>query len=84
MAMAQKGATLSILARRRAELLSLAPRLMKAGAPQVHVIATDLDQSSYFERHIQEHLAQHGPIHIVLHNTGGPQNSERGVRFIST
>ena len=71
-ALAQQGAPLSLLARRLEELKTLAPQLLELGAPDVHILALDLDRRQDFQDAMRGHLAQHGPLHIVVNNTGGP------------
>jgi 3-oxoacyl-[acyl-carrier protein] reductase len=72
LALAERGATLTILARRNEQLQALRPILHKAGARETHALAADLDDRESLKRIVSAHLAQVGPIQILLNNTGGP------------
>lgn len=72
LALAQRGATLTLLARRNAELQALRPVLMTAGARETHVLAADLDDRVGLKTKVRDHLSVAGPIHILVNNTGGP------------
>ena len=71
MALARRGATITVLARNRAKLDALAPQLLVAGAPDVHVLVANLDERPALRDALVEHL-QNGPMHILVNNTGGP------------
>ncbi len=72
LALAERGATLTVLARRNSELQALRPILMNAGARETHALAADLDDRPALRAAVAEHLEKAGPIHILLNNTGGP------------
>jgi 3-oxoacyl-[acyl-carrier protein] reductase len=72
LALAERGATLTLLARRHEQLMELAPILMNAGARETHALAADLDDRPGLRKAVEAHLERTGPIHIVLNNTGGP------------
>jgi 3-oxoacyl-[acyl-carrier protein] reductase len=72
LALAERGATLTLLARRNAELQALRPVLKNAGAGDTHVIAVDMDDRAALRAKVAAHLETAGPIHILLNNTGGP------------
>src|SRR5687767_14530128 len=71
-ALAEHGATLTLLARRNSELQALRPVLKNLGAGETHVIAADLEQRDDLRAKVAAHLETAGPIHILLNNTGGP------------
>jgi 3-oxoacyl-[acyl-carrier protein] reductase len=71
-ALAEHGARLTILARSRKKLEDLRPQLVDAGAPQVQVLAADLGDPVSLHAQLQPWLEHHGPVHILVHNTGGP------------
>ncbi|HKI84102.1 MAG TPA: SDR family oxidoreductase [Candidatus Krumholzibacteria bacterium] len=72
MALARRGHALTVLSRREAVLSELARQLEREGASAVEVLVADLDDRESLEAKLREHLGQHGPIHILLNNTGGP------------
>lgn len=71
-ALAELGATVTVLARNPAKLASLRPILMQAGATETHMLVADLDDRAGLKAAVQDHLAKAGPIHILVNNTGGP------------
>lgn len=72
LALAELGAGLTLLARSRAQLEAVAAEARTRGAPVARVLVADLDDREGFTRQVREHLTDHGPAHIVVHNTGGP------------
>lgn len=72
LALAQRGATLTLLARRNSELQAQRPVLQHAGAGETHVLVADLDDRVALKAKVAAHLDKTGPIHILLNNTGGP------------
>lgn len=72
LALAQLGASVSVLARSEAKLESLRPELLAAGAPEVHVLCTDLTDEAALSQRFDPWLRAHGPVSILVHNTGGP------------
>lgn len=72
LALASLGASVTTLARSRSKLEALAPDLRAAGAPAAHVLEADLDDRPAVRRAVLAHIAAHGPIHVLVHNTGGP------------
>ena len=71
-ALAGLGAHLTLLARSRPVLESLAPQLRDAGAPGVSVLDADLDDLPGLEQRVRTWLRERGPAHVLIHNTGGP------------
>jgi 3-oxoacyl-[acyl-carrier protein] reductase len=72
LALAERGATLTLLARRNSELQALRPVLKNAGAGETHVLTADLDDRKDLRAKVTAHLEKAGPIHVLLNNTGGP------------
>lgn len=66
------GCTLTILARSRDRLETLAEELRQAGAPQVHVLCADLEELAPLQETIETALRDQGDRQILVHNTGGP------------
>lgn len=71
-ALAGLSAELTLLARSRNKLTELQSELTALGSPQVHVLVADLEQLEALEDSINTHLSAQGPVHILIHNTGGP------------
>lgn len=71
-ALAARGASLSILARRAAPLEALVPALRAAGAPSVSTFTADLADEQGVIDAADAVLAKGGPVHILIHNSGGP------------
>ena len=70
--LAGQGARLTILSRTRDKLDALADTLGTLGAPQVDVVVADLEALEDLGKQIAAHMKTTGPIHILIHNTGGP------------
>ena len=70
--LAAHGASLTLLARRRERLETLAKELTEAGAPKVRTIVFDLDERDQLCSTIDALVAESGPVHILINNTGGP------------
>ncbi|MEA3190199.1 MAG: 3-oxoacyl-[acyl-carrier protein] reductase [Thermoplasmata archaeon] len=73
-ALAELGATVTVLARNPAKLASLRPILMQAGATETHMIVADLDDRAGLREAVAAHLEKAGPVHILVNNTGGPHS----------
>jgi 3-oxoacyl-[acyl-carrier protein] reductase len=65
-------AELTLLARSEDKLTELRTELTALGSAQVHVLVADLEKLAPLEKSISAHLSAHGPVHILIHNTGGP------------
>lgn len=72
MALAARGATVTALARRRDRLDALALELKQAGAPHADALPADLDEREELEAAVRRHIDEHGPVHILINNAGGP------------
>lgn len=71
-ALAARGATLSILARRRQRLDAMVDELRAAGAADVHVLVADLDDRTGLQELMAAHIDRVGHIHVLINNAGGP------------
>ncbi len=71
-AFARAEAEVTVLARSADKLEELRGRLESEGARATHAIAVDMDDLQGFAHAILTHLEAHGPIHVSVHNTGGP------------
>jgi 3-oxoacyl-[acyl-carrier protein] reductase len=72
LALASLGAEVTVLARRRELLEALLPELRAAGAPRARAVLADMDHLPGLEGAVGELLQEHGPVHVLVHNTGGP------------
>lgn len=72
MEMAEAGARITLLARDAEKLRSCLGRLSSAHGQQHHALAVDMADTPALERALAEHLTAHGPLHILVNNTGGP------------
>ncbi|HJV89806.1 MAG TPA: SDR family NAD(P)-dependent oxidoreductase, partial [Holophagaceae bacterium] len=72
LALAAKGAAVTVVARSEAKLEELREVLKAAGAPQVHVLVADLENRTDLKIQVEEFLAVHGPVTILVNNAGGP------------
>jgi 3-oxoacyl-[acyl-carrier protein] reductase len=71
LALAKRGANLTLLARRADRLEALIPLLLEAGAASATALVADLDDRAGLARALDGLVAQN-PVHILIHNTGGP------------
>lgn len=70
--LAAAGAEVTALARSADRLETLLGELAAAGAPHARILVADLDDREALGRSIDRLLADHGPIHVLINNTGGP------------
>ncbi|MEC7949401.1 MAG: SDR family oxidoreductase [Myxococcota bacterium] len=71
LALAAQGASIIVLARREDRLAALVPKLVDAGAPSATALVQDLDDRRGLAA-ATDRLLEDGPIHVLIHNTGGP------------
>lgn len=70
--MARLGARVTLLARDAGKLENMRAQLDRA-AGQAHLtLAADMADTAALDAAIRGHVAQHGPIDILVNNTGGP------------
>lgn len=72
MELAALGAHITILARREERLVALEPELRAAGAGGVTRLVADMEDPAGLSAAIEGLLAEAGPVHVLIHNTGGP------------
>ncbi len=72
LALATAGAQVTVLARSADKLEALCPSLLEAGAPSARGLVADLDDRDGLATVIDALLAEHGPVHVLVNNTGGP------------
>ncbi len=72
LALAAKGCAVTVLARSQGKLDVLREELKAAGAPQAHTLVADLEDRDGLRVQVEEFLAVHAPIHILVNNAGGP------------
>ena len=72
LALAGLGAGVTALARDGAKLETLLPELRAAGATTTAALVADLEDTEGFERVVGDWLRRAAPVHILVHNTGGP------------
>ncbi len=72
LALAAKGAAVTGLARTRETLEALLPALKEAGAPEARALVADLNDREALAGIVESFLAEHGPVHILVNNSGGP------------
>ena len=68
-ALAEAGASVALLARNREALEAVRDRLSGAGHT---VLVADFNDPEAGRAAVAAHLAEHGPLHILVNNTGGP------------
>ena len=73
--LARLGADLTVLARGRAALDALGPRLAAAGAREVHTLTCDVAEPDSLARVIEAAAHALGPVAILVNNAGGAQSA---------
>ena len=73
LALAKRGARVTVLARSHEALETLLPELRQAGAEEAWALAADLDDREGLRKTVDEHLRQRGPVHVLVNNAGGPK-----------
>jgi len=72
LALAALGARVTVLARSRDRLEALLPELRAAGAEDPGAVIADHDDRPGLRAAIDALLAEAGPVHVLVNNTGGP------------
>lgn len=72
LALAERGAQITALARGAEKLGSLVPQLLAAGAPAARPLAQDLEDRDALVRSVEALVREHGAVHVLVNNTGGP------------
>ncbi|HEY0978672.1 MAG TPA: SDR family oxidoreductase [Flavobacteriales bacterium] len=71
-ALAEAGASVTLLARDADRLEQLRKELPNGDGRTHHLLAVDMSDTAALHAAITAHAAQHGPVHILINNTGGP------------
>lgn len=71
LALADRGATVTALARSGARLEGLVAELRARDVP-AHALVADLDDRATLRDRVGAHVREHGVVHILVNNTGGP------------
>ncbi len=72
LALAARGARVVVLARRGRELAAVAAEIERRGGPPARTLPGDLDDRPRLSAIVSGLLLKEGPVHILVHNTGGP------------
>jgi 3-oxoacyl-[acyl-carrier protein] reductase len=72
LALAERGAAVTVLARSEDKLLALLPQLDAAGSSAARAVVADLDDRAGLCDQIASLLAEVGTVHILVNNAGGP------------
>jgi 3-oxoacyl-[acyl-carrier protein] reductase len=72
LALAAQGAEVTALARSEDALEALVGELKEAGAPDARALVVDLDDREGLAATVDAFVADHGPVHILINNSGGP------------
>lgn len=72
LALAARGATVTVLSRNGEKLAALCGDLRREGATEAHALVADLEERDSLQRRVELHLATVGPIHILVNNASGP------------
>jgi 3-oxoacyl-[acyl-carrier protein] reductase len=70
--LARRHAEVTVLARNRERLAALVAELLECGAPAARALVADLDDRDAAEALVSRHIEEHGPVHVLVNNTGGP------------
>lgn len=71
-AFARAGASVTLVARDEESLASICEELDRSRDQQHHLIAVDFNDWRALRDRAETHAAEHGPVQILLNNTGGP------------
>ncbi len=72
LALASRGARVTVLARTQSALEAVIAQLEGAGARSPALLVADLDDRSALASKLDELIAWRGPVHILVNNAGGP------------
>ncbi len=76
-AFAREGAKLLLAARRKDRLASLAPKLTEAGAPEVHSLALDVQNSEAVRQAVEALPPEWAAIDILINNAGLSRGTDK-------
>jgi 3-oxoacyl-[acyl-carrier protein] reductase len=66
------GASVTLLARDAAKLEGAMAQLDRSKGQQHRILAVDMSDTAALAAGVASHVAAHGPVHILVNNTGGP------------
>lgn len=72
LALAGRGLDVTVLARSGEKLRALVPEMLSAGAPAARHLVADHDDRAGLGRAVERLLADRGPVHVLVNNSGGP------------
>lgn len=72
LALAARGADVTVLARSRDKLSALVPELERAGAAGARYVVADHHDRPGLAAAVETLVAEHGPVHVLVNNSGGP------------
>lgn len=72
--LAGAGARVTVASRSKEKLAALVPGLVEAGAQDAGFVPVDMDDLDAFRSALAAAKTCGGPIHIAVHNTGGPKS----------
>jgi 3-oxoacyl-[acyl-carrier protein] reductase len=72
LALGALGASVTVLARRAELLEELCTELVAAGAAAARPLSLDLEDEAAIERDVSALVAEHGAVHVLINNAGGP------------
>lgn len=70
--LAALGASITLLARDRERLEAAAAGLDRSHGQRHRVLAVDMADTAALEQAVHAHLQAHGPVQVLVNNTGGP------------
>lgn len=70
--MAKLGASITLVARHQGGLDQVREQLPRPGGQQHHCVQADFADAAGVGDAVAAHVNEHGPVHVVVNNTGGP------------
>jgi 3-oxoacyl-[acyl-carrier protein] reductase len=70
--LARRGAAITLLARDAGMLETVAAGLDRTAGQVHHCLTADFSNPQMVRSTVADHIEQHGPIHVLINNTGGP------------
>jgi 3-oxoacyl-[acyl-carrier protein] reductase len=70
--LARSGAHVTLLARDSDKLAAVVQELDRSRGQEHHMVAVDMSDTVSLQHAIGAHVTSHGPVHILVNNTGGP------------
>jgi len=72
LALAELGATVTLIARNQAALEKVHADLPRTAKQQHYIMVADFADPAGLKASIRAHIAETGPVHILINNSGGP------------